>query len=50
MFALTLRPTHATLVALGGEEPMLAGLRRRQVIIDSPRVLARDVREAAARA
>jgi NAD+ kinase len=42
-----LRPDHATLVALGGEEAMLAGLRRRRVLIDSPRVLARDDREAA---
>ena len=45
---VALRPDHATLVALGGEEPMLAGLRRRRVLIDSPRVLARDDREAAA--
>jgi NAD+ kinase len=44
---IALRPDHATLVALGGEEPMLAGLRRRRVIIDSPRMLARDDREAA---
>jgi NAD+ kinase len=45
---VTLRPDHAMLVALGGEEPMLAGLRRRRVLMDSPRVLARDEREAAA--
>ena len=44
---VTLRPGHATLVALGGEESLLAGLRRRRVIIDSPRMLARDDREAA---
>ena len=37
---------HATLVALGGEESVLAGLRRRRVIIDSPRMLAREEREA----
>jgi NAD+ kinase len=48
-FEVSLRPEHATLIALGDEEPMLAGLRRRQVIIDSPRLLARDAREAAAR-
>jgi NAD+ kinase len=42
-----LRREHATLVVLGGEEPMLAGLRRRRVIIDSPRMLARDDREIA---
>jgi len=47
--AVTLRERHATLVALGGEEPLLAGLRRRQVIIDSPRMLARDTREALSR-
>jgi NAD+ kinase len=47
--AVTLRERYATLVALGGEEPMLAGLRRRQVIIDSPRMLARDAREAMSR-
>jgi hypothetical protein len=33
---------------LGGEETMLAGLRRRRVIIDSPRMLAREEREPAA--
>jgi NAD+ kinase len=48
--SVTLRPEHATLVMLGGEETMLAGLRRRRVIIDSPRMLARDDREAAAAA
>ena len=48
MLDVTLRPAHATLVMLGGEETMLAGLRRRRVIMDSPRVLARDDREAAA--
>jgi len=41
-----LRPDHARLVALGGEETLLTGLRRRRVIIDSPRMLAREVREA----
>jgi NAD+ kinase len=45
---LRLRPDHATLVALGGEESLLAGLRRRQVIIDSPRMLARSERAARA--
>ncbi len=39
---------HATLVALGGEESLLAGLRRRRVIMDSPRMLARDDRDDAA--
>ena len=39
---------YATLVSLGGAEPLLAGLRRRKILIDSPRVLARDDRAAAA--
>ena len=37
---------HATLVGLGESEPLLAGLRRRRILIDSPRVLARDDRAA----
>ncbi len=44
---VTLRRDHAVLVALGDQEPMLAGLRRRRVIMDSPRLLARDDRGAA---
>ena len=36
----------ATLVGLGDAEPLLAGLRRRRILIDSPRVLARDDRAA----
>ena len=43
-----LRRDHATLVVLGGEESMLEGLRRRRVVIDSPRMLARRDRDAAA--
>ncbi len=39
-----LRPDLATLVSLGGEETMLAGLRRRRIVLDSPRILARDDR------
>ncbi len=45
--SVTLAPGHGTLVSLGDDEPMLAGLRRRRIIIDSPRILARDDREAA---
>jgi NAD+ kinase len=45
--AVSLRPDHATLVTLGGEESLLTGLRRRRLLIDSPRLLARDDREAA---
>ena len=37
---------YATLVKLGGEESFLTALRRRRILIDSPRVLARDDRAA----
>ena len=47
-FELELRPGFATLVSLGEEEPMIAGLRRRRILMDSPRVLARDERQTAA--
>ena len=45
-FSLRLEPEFATLVSLGEEEPMIAGLRRRRILMDSPRVLAREDREA----
>jgi NAD+ kinase len=48
-FSLRFEPEHAVLVHLGDGESMIAGLRRRRVLIDSPRVQARDDREAAAR-
>jgi NAD+ kinase len=44
---LAWRADHATLIQLDTAEPMLAGLRRRQIIMDSPRVMARDTRAAA---
>ena len=47
-FSLRLEPEFATLVSLGEEEPVFAGLRRRRILLDSPRVLARDEREASA--
>ena len=47
-FTLRLEPDFATLVSLGEEESVIAGLRRRRILIDSPRVLARDEREATA--
>jgi NAD+ kinase len=47
-YALRVEPDFATLVSLGEEEPLIAGLRRRRILFDSPRVLARDEREAAA--
>jgi NAD+ kinase len=48
--AVTLRldPECATLVSLGEEEAPIAGLRRRRILMDSPRVLARDDRLAQA--
>jgi NAD+ kinase len=45
-FALRLQPAFATLVSLGDEEPLIAGLRRRRLLLDSPRVLAREERES----
>jgi NAD+ kinase len=38
----------ATLISLGEEEPLLTGLRRRAILLDSPRVLAREKRDPAA--
>jgi NAD+ kinase len=40
------RTEHVTLVQFGDAESLIAGLRRRRIIIDSPRVLARDDRFA----
>jgi NAD+ kinase len=37
-------PEYVTLVAFDGAESMLAGLRRRRILMDSPRVMARDER------
>jgi NAD+ kinase len=39
-----LRQGYASLVTLADQEPLLTGLRRRGLIVDSPRVLARDAR------
>jgi NAD+ kinase len=38
------RPDYATLVELAEEEPRLTGLRRRGLVVDSPRVLVHDAR------
>jgi NAD+ kinase len=38
------RSDYATLVSLTEEEPRLSGLRRRGLVLDSPRVLARETR------
>jgi NAD+ kinase len=45
---LRLEPEFAALISLGEEESLIAGLRRRRILMDSPRVLARDDREAQA--
>ena len=42
-----LRPEAATLVTFDDAEPLLTGLRRRRIVMDSPRVLARDQRDSA---
>jgi NAD+ kinase len=47
-FTLRLEPAYATLVSLGEEEPVFAGLRRRRILLDSPRVVARERRETPA--
>ena len=47
-FTLRLEEAFATLVSLGEHESLIAGLRRRGILVDSPRVLARDGREAGA--
>jgi NAD+ kinase len=44
---VTWRSEYASLVMLGDQEPLLAGLRRRRILMDSPRLLARDDRAAA---
>lgn len=41
------RASYATLVAFTGGETLFAGLRRRRILMDSPRLLARDDRAAA---
>lgn len=40
------RPRHVVLVAFEGQESVLAGLRRRAIVLDSPRILAHDARVA----
>jgi NAD+ kinase len=42
--SITFRPAIATLVTFADQEPLLTGLRRRQIITDSPRILADDNR------
>jgi NAD+ kinase len=42
---VTLRSKAATLVEIGDERSIIAALRRKKIVMDSPRILARDVRE-----
>jgi NAD+ kinase len=44
LLTLRSRASYATLVRLADEEPRLTGLRRRGLLLDSPRVLVRDAR------
>ena len=48
VFVVSHVPAAAQLIVLDGAESFWAALRRRRIIIDSPRILARDEREAAA--
>lgn len=41
---VSLREEYASLVTIADEEPVLTGLRRRGLVVDSPRILARDLR------
>lgn len=41
---VSLRENYAGLVTLAGQESMLSGLRRRGLVVDSPRILVRDKR------
>jgi NAD+ kinase len=43
-YRISIEPEKVALVDFGDEEHMLSGLRRRGLIADSPRVLARDAR------
>lgn len=43
---ITFRPGVATLVSFPDQEPLFACLRRRQIIVDSPRIVADDARSA----
>jgi NAD+ kinase len=47
-FAICLQPDRATLVRFGDEETYLAGLRRRRIVLDSPRMYVREARMKAA--
>jgi NAD+ kinase len=42
---ITFRPRVATQVSFEDEEPLLAGLRRRRIVLDSPRLMAEAARD-----
>jgi hypothetical protein len=42
---ISLRGDVATLVAFSDQEPLLTGLRRRGILVDSPRIVADDQRD-----
>lgn len=44
---IALRANAATVVKFDDQEPLIAGLRRRNIVADSPRMLAHDVRRRA---
>jgi NAD+ kinase len=46
VYDITLHEDFAVLVRVGEEEEHFTGLRRRKILIDSPRVMARDDRAA----
>ena len=48
--AISDRRDYATLVTLADQEPLFTNLRRRGLVTDSPRILARDARAGAPRA
>src|SRR5918998_301205 len=42
---IRLRQEYASLITFADQEPVLTGLRRRGLVVDSPRILARDARD-----
>jgi len=46
---VSFRPAVATQISFDDQEPILSGLRRRGILVDSPRFLAEDAREGVSR-
>ena len=42
---ITIKPAVATQVSFDDQESLLAGLRRRRILLDSPRLLAESARD-----